>query len=331
MAVVTTVGPLGAVAGPGIGGLLIELAGWPWIFFVNVPVAVAVVVIARRQLPPGRGLQWPESALAGEVTLFGAAAVAVLLGFTLGASSGPYWLLLTALAIPLLSVWWRTTGSRPVRDLFRIPGIAGPHLALSTEMAAVLLVIFLAPFYLQRVLEVSVATAGLTVLALPAAMTLAAPASGLLADLWGARRTALVGSVLVIAGLALVAPLSPDWTPAALASRFAAIGAGAGLFAAANLTMAMSATPPDRLHTTGATTSLARQLGISLGPALGTAVWTLTGGTGGTGGLRLAVWVAVAMAAVSLLTLAVDRRHRKDQLDDRSGRRTEPVLDQPPR
>ncbi len=61
--VITSLGPLGAVSGPVLGGLIVDGLGWPWIFYLNLPVCLAVILIGwaglsqdRPLVPPGRTL-----------------------------------------------------------------------------------------------------------------------------------------------------------------------------------------------------------------------------------------------------------------------------------
>lgn len=318
MAVVTTLGPLGAVAGPVLGGFLVQGLGWPWIFYVNVPVGLAVIGIGLVQLPADGPLRLPERGWAGEALLLGGAAAAAVLALSLTASHGFGWLPLALVAVPLLAAWRRTASSTVVRELLRTPGMAGPHLALALTMAAGLLVGFLAPFYLQQVLETSPAGTGLTLLAFALAMAALGPLGGLLADRWGPRPTATTGAAILTAGLLLLVPLGQTWTPGDLAWRLAVLGAGTGLFGAPNLTMAMSRAPRHLLGTTGATTSLARQLGITFGPALATTVWALSGYA--LPGMRAAIALGAVLGALAVLTLSrLDRSARPDA--PRPGRR----------
>ncbi|MEO3802285.1 MFS transporter [Nonomuraea sp. B1E8] len=301
MSLVLLLGSLGGMSGPVLGGLLIETLGWPWIFYLNVPASVLVIAIGMTQLPPGGRPRLPDRVWAVEAGLLGAAAVALLLALSLAGGSGAGWVALAAVAVPFVLVWLRLPGSRPVVDLLRSPGVAAPHLALLAEMAAVMAVQFLIPFHLQRVAAVPPAQIGLTMLAFPVAMLLTGPVGGALADRWKPVRVAWLGTVLVTAGLALIIPLGSGWGPADLAWRLAVAGAGAGLFAGPDQAMAMAGTPRHLLGTTAATTSLARQLGVALGPALATGVWALSGYD--PQGMRLAVALATALACASVLAL----------------------------
>ncbi|MEU8803874.1 MFS transporter [Spirillospora sp. NPDC048819] len=311
MAVVMTLGPLGGVAGPGLGGLIVESFGWPWIFYLNVLVGTLVIAIAWPQLSRGGRLRPPSLAWAAEAGLLGAAAIVVMLALSLGASDGPAWLLLAPVAVPFVLAWWRLPTGRPVRELIAVPGMRGVHLALLAEMAAVMAVQFLIPFHLLRG-GASPSATGLTMLALPIGIMVAGLAGGVLSDRWGAGRTAVRGLCVLFAGLAVfeIAGFGPGWGPAELVGPLAVVGVGAGLFAGPNQTMAMSLSPQHLMGTTGASTSLARQLGVALGPALATLTWSMTGYR--FEGIRLALGTAVVLAVFSLAVLLIRSPVRHD-------------------
>src|SRR5829696_2450219 len=60
LGVVATLGPLGGITGPALGGLLVDTIGWPWIFYLNVPVSAVLITIGLVQLPPGERLRLPD-------------------------------------------------------------------------------------------------------------------------------------------------------------------------------------------------------------------------------------------------------------------------------
>jgi predicted MFS family arabinose efflux permease len=176
----------------------------------------------------------------------------------------------------------------------------GVHIALLCSYTALFIAVYLAPFYLQDTLGTGPTVAGLTLLAYPAASATVGLAGGALTDRLGARAVAAVGAVLVTAGLALVAA-DPGSRPLELAWRLVVVGVGFGLFLTPVQTLALAAAPADLRGTTAATTNLARQTGIGLGPALATAVWAATGYT--AAGLRLGLALAVVPAAAAVLAV----------------------------
>jgi MFS family permease len=258
MSLVMTLGPLGAVLGPPLGGLLVDTLGWPWIFYLNLPVSALIIGIAYAQLPPGR-LVAPDRG-------------------------------------------WLTETAASVRELFRTPGVVSAHAALLLEIAAIVIVQFIAPFFLQGA-GVSAGTTGLAVFAFPAAILLVGPVAGALADRFGARTVLVSGVVVLTVDLALTVFVTPSAID--VAWRLAIVGVGAGLFGGPVMTLAMDAAPAHLLGLSGASMSTFRQIGLALGPTVATAAWASTGYS--VTGMRIAFGCAVLFAAVSLAALLARR------------------------
>lgn len=305
MSVAATLGPLGAVSGPALGGLLVSSLGWQWIFYVNVPVCLVVVALGCNQLAADGGLRLPGREWLVEAALLGSAVTALLLGLTFAASRGPWWLAVSALAIPLTWVWTRTSSSVAPLRLLRTGTVVRRLIGLMTMMAAVAFVQYLAPFFLADVLRLSPGAIGMTVLAFPVAMALLGPVAGVVSDRWGPRLPQLAGAAFAACGLILLAPIGSDWGPVDLAWRLAVFGVGVGLYAAPNQSSLMSSAPRPLMATTGASASLVRQLGLSLGPAVATLVWAAAGYQ--VFGMGIVFGIGAVAAVIAGLT-AVERR-----------------------
>lgn len=303
MSVIATLGALGGVAGPPLGGLLVDTLGWPWIFYVNVPVCLMVSAIALTRVPSGNPLRLPDRHWVVETALLGGSAAVIMLALSHAAEAGLQWLSLAAVAVPLLWAWKRSETSRPVLELLTIPGIGASYTAVTATSASLLLVQFLVPYYLKQELNATAQTVGLTLLAATLAIGFLGPVGGVLADRWGTRRVAVTGTSLLTLGLALLAPLDPGWETPDLAWRLLLVGSGIGLFNAPNMTMVMSNAPASLLGTATGSINTARQLGIGLGPALATLIWATFGHT--PAGMRAAV--AAAAVASALVTVAMLR------------------------
>jgi MFS family permease len=301
MGLITTLGPLGLVSGPGLGGVLVDVLGWPWIFFVNVPVSVLVMAVGLRLLPPSAPLRMPDRTWVAESLLLTAAVAALLLGLSFTAGGGPVWMMLALFGVPLFLLWLQMPTSGAVRQLFRTSGEVGPHTALASAAAAIGTVFFITPYFIQQELGEPVSAAGVTILAFPAGMALMGPVGGFLSDWWGPKRTAVLGAVLFTVGLALLLPMDSSWSLADLAWRLLLAGCGNGLFNAPNMAMAMTHTPRPLLATTGASTSLARTMGFALGPALATLVWSISSYE--PEGMRGAMTLATALSGLSVVAL----------------------------
>ena len=232
--------------------------------------------------------------------LLAGACGALLAGLTLATSHGAAWLALVLPAFLLLAAWLRRPDGRAVRAMItrRIGAGLSALAMLSTAGSSVQ---YLMPFLMIRFMRVSAVHAGLTVLAYPLAMGLAAPVGGLLADRWSARRTAIAGAVLVAAADFLLAQAGTGARPAELSWRLALAGLGMGLFSGPNQASIMNLAPRDALATAGAAIALTRSLGFAFGPALCTLIWSASGYS--AIGLRTALLLPVITAAIAAITL----------------------------
>ncbi|MEE4584467.1 MULTISPECIES: MFS transporter [Streptomyces violaceusniger group] len=299
MSVPATLGPLGAVTGPAVGGLLLDHLGWRWIFLVKIPFCLLALAVVWRAMAGDGRLRGADRRFLADTALIAMGVTILLLSLTL-ASDTLAWLPLALVAAPPLWWWLRGPGGRPVAGVLRAAGLLRAHgavLALAVGFAAMHYVVAL---HLQRDEDVSATTTGLTVLVFPLGMGLAGPLGGRLADRYGARPVAVTGAALTAVGLLLLVPLGDGWSPPDVAWRLALAGLGMGLNGGPAQALVMGAAPPGRAATVGSTVQLARSLGFTLGPALATAVW---GPAGPDDGVRagLALAALAACSAVPLL------------------------------
>lgn len=299
MGAIATVGPLGGIAGYAIGGVVLDLLGWAWIFYLNLPVSALVVAMILGRRPLEGRLKLPGRALILEAVLLSTAALLLLVGLTLAATSGPLWVATVALAAVPFVLWWRSPAGHRLRALMQVPDLCGSHLSLLAETTALGMGMYLFPFYLHDVQGASTSQAGLVLLTLPAGAMVGSPIGGLVVDALGPRPVARVSAIGLALALAVTAPLSESWTSLDMGWRLAVIGASAGFFAGANQTMSMNAAPAQSLGSVGASSSMTRQLGFAFAPVFSTAIWAFA--DYGVGGMRVAVVTAALLAALAVL------------------------------
>jgi MFS family permease len=300
LSIVLTLIPLSGVAGPALGGLLTDTVGWRAVFLVNLPVVAVALALARRSIPagpPGRtGLPRPDRAALLDTAVLGAGTTAVVLALDLLGDPDPALApagLLAVVGAVAVAIWARRPDSRPVLALLRRPRIGRSLAALLVTVAGVGAVNFLVPYALA---DLGAATAGLVLLVLSAAMAVASPPAGVLADRVGTGPVVLAGALCVLAGTGWLLATGLAAGPVALVGPLALIGAGNGLFAGPNATRVLDATPPGQMGASSGLSSLVRTTGFTLGPALAATAWTAGGGPGPAGPVLL-----VALAAVGAL------------------------------
>ena len=270
---------LGLVAGPVVGGLILGSLGWPFIFFINVPVGVAGTLLGWRVLPDSPPTGRASFDWYGTVALVAGLAL-MLLGlngvqtfglvspFVLGTLGG-------AIVVLVAFVWWQRRGPSPIvhLELFRVREFSAAALAAFLSFIGVAAQILLLPFYLQLVLRLPVPQVGLILAVVPALMGVIGPVAGTLADRYGPRVIASSGLVLSGAGLGSLATLDAGSGVLDVVLRLAISGAGFGLFNSANGSSMMGAAPPRFRGQAGAMMALARNMAQSWGQALWGTYW----------------------------------------------------------
>ncbi len=269
----------GGVAGPILGGLILTLADWRWIFFINVPVGLIGAIwgyLALKELSTrkkGEGFDIP-GAISFSLGLT-ALLIALTLGISLDFTSPP---ILGLFAVFLVGVgfflWWERRARAPVVDLtlFRDRIYNFSVLSAMIQSLALFAVNFLIIFYLQGVLGYDPLKAALMLIPLPVVTSIVAPIGGNIADRIGARIPATLG--LLIQGAALVwfmrlNPSSPYWQTAV---GLGVMGLGGGLFYPPNTSAAMNSAPKNRLGIASGTLATLRQAGMVTSFALALAV-----------------------------------------------------------
>ncbi|MEO7364560.1 MAG: MFS transporter [Candidatus Saccharimonadales bacterium] len=275
----------GAAVGVLLGGILTEYAGWRWNFFVNVPVAIGVLIAAMRILPLHE-----SEAEHRKLDLTGAALITgglMLLVYTLVHATETGWFLapelvsnVTAMFVTalLLIVGFVINESRvknPLMPLsiFRIRNVAGAN-GLQLMMASSLFsVFFFASLYMQQILHYSPVRTGLSFLIVPVIIALSATNVPRIIKRFGFRPILIVAPLFVGSGLLILSQLPVDgsyWQHIFPGLALMALGAGA-TFVSVSIA-ATSGVKPQMSGLASGLVNTAQQLGGSLGLAVLSAV-----------------------------------------------------------
>ena len=273
----TAAGGVSIAAGPVLGGLLMSVAGWRSIFWVNIPICVLGFWLTLRVVPALRG---KDAARAFDITgqLLAIVALTAFIGAViefnaLGASSHlVQGALLVALASAVLFVRSQRRSAAPMLPLglFRDVGFSGAVLFGVLVNFAYYGVIFVLSFYLQKVRGFSVMRAGLVFLPLTGTFIFSNIASGRMQARLGSRKPMIVGGLIGAAGYALLGIFGTahDSTFLEMLPGLVLIPAGMGLAVPAMTTSILSAVDRNQAGTASAVLNTARQVGGALGVAI---------------------------------------------------------------
>ncbi|MER7758906.1 DHA2 family efflux MFS transporter permease subunit [Streptomyces sp. NPDC097619] len=307
---------LAVASGPLIGGTLTEHISWQWIFWLNVPIGLALLPLARLRLAestaPDARLDVPGTLLIS-AGLFGIV-YALVNANAEGWTSTP--VLTGLIGGGLLTAAFAVHGARnsnamlPMR-LFRNRGFAGINIAGLLMFLGMFGSIFLLAQFLQGVAGYSPTEAGVRMLPWTAMPMVVAPLAGILSDRIGGRPVVVAGLAFQAAGLAwFAAALEPDVSYPSLLPALVLGGIGMALYFAPAANVLMSTvSEADRGRASGANNAL-RELGGALGVAVLASVFAAQGGFETprtfTDGTVPALWIgagAVALAALFALLI----------------------------
>jgi EmrB/QacA subfamily drug resistance transporter len=303
--------------GPLVGGGLTQMIGWRAIFWINVPIGGAAIVLAQRFVPESKAPRARRIDPVGQLLVFIA-----LASLTYAVIEGPYhgWtspliggLFASCAGAVVALILYEPRRAEPLLDLrfFRSVPFASATVIAVSMYAAFSGFLFLNALYLQDGRGLAAFETGMYTLPLALAMIAFAPISGRLVGSRGTRPSLVIGGVAIAVSAACLTRLG-DATPLAwLVVVYVIFGIGIGLGNPPITNTAVSGMPRAQAGLAAAVASTSRQVGAALGVALGGTIARLssTGRGAGTGFAAathafwwLAVGVGLVVAALGILS-----------------------------
>ena len=311
------IGAWGAVVGismaggPLIGGLLVQSVGWRSIFWINLPVGIAALLLTLRFIPESRAPKARRPDPVGQalvIALFGSLTYAIIeapdSGLTTVLPFGA-----VALAALLALLWYEPRREEPLIDLrfFHSAPFSGATVIALSAFAALGGFLFLSTLYLQNVRGLNALHAGLWMLPMAVPIFVCAPLSGRLVGSRGPRLPLLMAGTSMTASALLFAAFEAETSNTTLFVGYLLFGIGFGFVNAPITNTAVSGMPRAQAGVAAAVSSTSRQLGQTLGVAVVGAV--LASGVGSSpyreafvSAARPGWWILVG-CGVSVLTL----------------------------
>jgi len=276
---------LGAMAGPSLGALILRFLNWHVIFWINVPIGIAVFILGMKFLRNERLRtdKAPAFDMPGALLL---SAAIILLTVTLNLVQIPVLssvvaqifllIVMTIAGAALLALFIRRElrVPEPLLDLkiFRSPLFSISIVCSFLNFVTVNSYTIVYPYYLQTQLQLPEIIAGLCLTVNPVIMAILAPISGHMSDRFGSFHISLIG--LLVNGLAFALMATTGFTsPLWLVISFVAIlSVGGALFTSPNTSLIMSSVPRDKVGVAGSVNALMRNLGMTVGSLVSTTI-----------------------------------------------------------
>jgi len=259
-------------AGPLVGGVLVDSVGWRAIFWVNLPVGLAALLLTLRYVPESRAPKARRPDPVGQVlviALFGSLTYAIIEAPASGfATVLPFF----AVAVVALAglLWYEPRRDEPLIDLrfFRSAPFSGATVIAISAFAGLGGFLFLSTLYLQNVRGLDALHAGLWMLPMAVPMFLCAPLAGRLVGSRGPRLPLVIAGVAMTASGVLFAAFDAETSDGTLFLGYVLFGIGFGLVNAPITNTAVSGMPRAQAGVAAAVASTSRQLGQTLGVAV---------------------------------------------------------------
>ncbi len=282
---------------PTLGGLVLSVAPWPWVFASAVPFGLVSLLLSRG-LPAPRPRNEPFD-------LLGAVLCAAMFGLVIaGLESAVHGdspvvsaaIVATGAAIGTIFVRREKGAARPILpvDLLASPVIALSVVGAFTAFAGTMTLLLSLPFRLGHAYGYSPSEIGAVIAAWPFATMIVAPIAGALADRVPAGLIGGIGMTIAITALLCLAWLPPAPGYVDLAWRMAMAGCGFGLFFTPNARLVIGSAPRERAAAAGGMVSTTRLVGQTVGATLVAALLA-----SGLGGGSVPALAAAGMALVA--------------------------------
>lgn len=322
---------LSSVIGPVVGGFFTEhgavelggvhIAGWRWIFYLNLPLAILSLFMIIRRMPTLSARRKARIDLAG-AALIAISVGALMLALSWGGHVHPWGSptilgLFAVFALGFVAfLWVERTAPEPVMPLglFRIRAFWTTTLASFLIAMSFMGVVTFLPLYLQLGLGVPATQSGVAILPMMAGLILTSGLAGRLVSKTGHyKRYMISGAILLLIGIVLLATMGSGASVGQVAWRMFVIGLGLGPAQSLFSTVAQNSAPQGQMGVVTSASQFFRQIGSTVGTALFGAL--LTARLAAEMGARAPAGAATGLAQLQELALGRDVGMAKAAVD----------------
>lgn len=267
---------LGSLVGPPLGGFIVSVVSWKFVFLINVPIGLFAYFMGMKILPKSDRVIGEKMDIGGAI-LFSLVIVSLFGSLISEEGFGGFNpLIIAGFIIAAISmILFVRTERRHEAPLLQLKIFRNSLYSLSIFCAFISFVsisatILVQPFYLENTLKLSPAVTGLVMMAFPIVLSVVAPVSGYLSDRIGSESLTFLGLTMTSLGLFLMSTLTSHTSVSLMVVFVGIMAAGNGVFQAPNNSLVMSLVPKDKLGIAGSINALVRNLGMVFGVSMST-------------------------------------------------------------
>jgi EmrB/QacA subfamily drug resistance transporter len=267
---------LGSMVGPPVGGVIVSILSWQYIFLINVPIGIIALVLAMKTLPKNNNNLNEKLDIIGAI-LFGLTMVLLFGALTFGKEIGYNNIaIISSLVVSIiLFVIFINVEKRIEVPLLNLDIFKNSLFSLSIFCAFISFVAIscsniILPFYLQYVMKLTPSVTGVLMMVSPIILAVVAPMSGHISDRVGSEVLTFLGLIGTSLGLFLISTLNQYSHLGMLIVFIAIMTLGNGMFQSPNNSLVMSTVDKKNLGIAGSINALVRNLGMVFGISLST-------------------------------------------------------------
>jgi EmrB/QacA subfamily drug resistance transporter len=281
MGYIGTTVSLASIAGPMLGGYIVDFFGWQYIFLINVPIGIFLLALSSRYMRLGEEKERESKGqLRFRIDWLGTVGMIIFV-FSLmmflgelaeNVSLSPKATVYALICLASLAgfIFHESRDDDPLLDLsvFRERKFVLPNISLILFIISSFAAFILGPFYFQGVMGFTPSQVGTIFLIVPAIMAVGSPVGGWIYDKYHYRFNSALGMIIVVASLFLMSYAFRVEDIGSMIVSFAIMGIGSALFQSPINTEIMSALPRNKLGTASSLSSAVRNLGMALGVSI---------------------------------------------------------------
>lgn len=269
---------LGTMVGPTLGGLIVSIAPWEYIFLINIPIGILVYIGVIKILPFKKKASDFKIDVKGSI-LFMISITLLFTSINFGQSLGftnMFIVMSFIISLILFAIFIRVekNSDNPMLDikifknrLFSLSIFCGFTSFISIGAVNIIL-----PFYYQEVLSLSPSAAGLMMTVSPIILAVVAPLSGYLSDKMGSEKISALGLSILSIGIISLVLFNVNTPLIVVGILVGLLSLGSGIFQSPNNSLIMSTVEKNELGIAGSINGLVRNLGTTNGIALSTSI-----------------------------------------------------------